>query len=441
MRIEKDYQSPKQSNLLRVFPNNTKPPVVDKADGLYIYQKNGEKILDTTAGGTSYAIIGWNNQRVNQAIINQLTKFTHLDYKIWSDENCESLAQILVSKKEHNLNKVYFCGNSGSEACETALKFSYQRHLEEGKQHKKWFISRTQSYHGSTADALALGERPNLEFYKKMLSPYRVNIPMHHPLYSKKDNETIDDYAKRSAGHLEQKIIELGPENVSGFVGETIMGGLVGDVPPAPKYWKYIKDICKKYDVHLILDEVYCGTGTSGKIFCCDWDNISPDFIFIGKTLAAGYSALSAVITNDEFENTIKLGNGRIQHTSTHQGLSIGVAAALEVQKIIHNDELLLNVQNLSNFIKTTLINELADHDFFRDVRGRGLRLSFEYKSPNNDLLSDKIFNLMLEKYKIYISSKFHRLCLTPSLTINKDTVTMVLDRYIETFKKMSKLI
>ena len=241
MRIEKDYQSPKQSNLLRVFPNNTKPPVVDKADGLYIYQKNGEKILDTTAGGTSYAIIGWNNQRVNQAIINQLTKFTHLDYKIWSDENCESLAQILVSKKEHNLNKVYFCGNSGSEACETALKFSYQRHLEEGKQHKKWFISRTQSYHGSTADALALGERPNLEFYKKMLSPYRVNIPMHHPLYSKKDNETIDDYAKRSAGHLEQKIIELGPENVSGFVGETIMGGLVGDVPPAPKYWKYIK--------------------------------------------------------------------------------------------------------------------------------------------------------------------------------------------------------
>ena len=67
-------------------------------------------------------------------------------------------------------------------------------------------------------------------------------------------------------------------------------------------------------------------------------------------------------------------------------GLSIGVAAALEVQKIIHNDELLLNVQNLSNFIKTTLINELADHDFFRDVRGRGLRLSFEYKSPNNDL-------------------------------------------------------
>ena len=202
-----------------------------------------------------------------------------------------------------------------------------------------------------------------------------------------------------------------------------------------------MKDICKKYDVHLILDEVYCGTGTSGKIFCCDWDNISPDFIFIGKTLAAGYSALSAVITNDEFENTIKLGNGRIQHTSTHQGLSIGVAAALEVQKIIHNDELLLNVQNLSNFIKTTLINELADHDFFRDVRGRGLRLSFEYKSPNNDLLSDKIFNLMLEKYKIYISSKFHRLCLTPSLTINKDTVTMVLDRYIETFKKMSKLI
>ena len=98
-----------------------------------------------------------------------------------------------------------------------------------------------QSYHGSTADALALGERPNLEFYRKGLSKFRARINMHHPKYLMKKDETLDQYAKRSAKELEQKIIEIGPEKVCGFVAETIMGGLVGDVPPAPNYWKYIR--------------------------------------------------------------------------------------------------------------------------------------------------------------------------------------------------------
>ena len=428
-----------QSNLLRVFPNDETPPFIEKTDGMYLYKKNGEKILDTTAGGTSYNIVGWNNKKVNNAIINQLKKFSHIDYKIWSDENSEKLASILVSKKNHSLNKVYLCGNSGSEACETALKFSFQRHYEEGKINKKWFISRTQSYHGSTADALALGERPNLEFYRKMLSPYRTQINMHHPLYLKDEKESLDEYAKRGAQELENKILELGPDNVSGFVGETIMGGLVGDVPPAPNYWKYIRQVCTKYDVHLILDEVYCGTGTTGKIFCCDWDNVSPDFIFIGKTLAAGYSSLSAVITSSEFENVIKNGQGRIQHTSTHQGHSIGVAAALAVQEIIHNDHFLQNINDIGQFMRNTIKDELGDHPYYRDVRGRGLRFSFEYNSPDNNLLSDLIFKEMLDKYNIYMSSKFHRVCFTPSLTITNELAEEILDKFVLVFKSMSQ--
>ena len=429
----------KKSNLLRVFPNEEIPPFIEKANGMYLYKSNGDKILDTTAGGTSYNIVGWNNKIVNKAISKQLKKFSHIDYKIWSDENNEKLASILVSKKKHNLNKVYLCGNSGAEACETALKFSFQKHIEEGKLNKKWFISRTQSYHGSTADALALGERPNLEFYRKMLSPYRVQIPMHHPLYLKRDGESIDEYSKRSAQELEDKIIEIGPENVSGFVGETIMGGLVGDVPPAPNYWKYIREICTKYDVHLILDEVYCGTGTTGKIFCCDWDNITPDFIFIGKTLAAGYSSLSAVITGEDFENTIKNGQGRIQHTSTHQGLSIGVAAALAVQNIIHNDEFLDNVNSIGHWMRSTLKSELKNHPFYKDIRGRGLRFSFEYQSPNNNLLSNSIFNEMLNKYNIYVSAKFHRICFTPSLIITRELAELIIEKFLLTFRNASK--
>lgn len=427
-----------KSNVFRVFPNAPIPPFAKRAKGLNIWTNAGEKLLDATAGGTSYAILGWNHPRINEAIKKQLSRYTHLDYKIWSDENTEMLADILLSKAEHDLNKVYFSGNSGAEACEAAMKMSYQAHYDKGNLEKKWFISRKQSYHGATSDALALGERPNLEFYRAMLSPYRAQIEMHHPLYCKKSDESDDEYAKRSARELEQKILEIGPENVAGFVGETIMGGLVGDVPPCVNYWKYMKKVCTKYDVHLILDEIYCGTGTTGKIYCCDWDGVTPDFILIGKTLAAGYGALSAVITSSEIEETIAKGQGRLQHTTTHQALSIGVAAALEVQKIIHADGFLENVQKIGSFMRNQLKTELGHLQEFRDLRGRGLRFSLEHSTSDNSSFASILQAKLREKHNILIDSKWHRTCFTPALNISRAEAEQIMECFISEFKKAS---
>jgi len=423
------------SSLFRVFPNDEVSTFVDYADGSYIYTKDKKKILDLSAGGTSYSILGWNNKEVNEAIQKQLNRFGHMDYKLWSDDNTYELAELLLSRAEHNLDRVYFSGNSGAEACEAAMKISYQAHYDEGKRNKKWFISREQSYHGATSDALALGERPNLDFYQPMLSPFRAKIPMHHPLYLKKDNESLDEYAKRSAKELEDKILEIGAENICAFVGETIMGGLVGDVPPAPNYWKYIRAICDKYDIHLILDEVYCGTGSTGKIYCCDYDGITPDFIFIGKTLAAGYGALSAVITSSKIEDIIKNGQGRLQHTSTHQAHSLSVAAALAVQKITHNDSFLNGVTELGKHMRSILSDELKDLDIFRDIRGRGLRFSFEYQTKNNVEFADKLYKVMLEKHNIMISAKWHRICFTPPLILTKKEAEISLEKLIKEIK------
>jgi len=427
------------SNIFRVFPNDPVPPFVEYADGIYLYTKSGKKLLDMSAGGTSYSILGWNHPKINLAIKEQLKRFSHLDYKLWSDKNTEELADLLLSRAEHSLDKVYFSGNSGAEACETAMKMSYQAHHDLGKPEKKWFISREQSYHGSTADALALGERPNLEFFRPMLSPYRTRIPMHHPLYLQKKDESCDDYAKRSAQELENKILEIGAEKVSGFVAETIMGGLVGDVPPAPNYWKYIREICDKYDVHLILDEVYCGTGTTGKIYCCDWDGVTPDFIFIGKTLAAGYGALSAVITSSKIENAIKNGQGRLQHTTTHQAHSLSVAAALAVQKVIHDEVFLQHVQELGEYMRKSLKEELNGHPYFRDIRGRGLRFSLEYQCKNQSEFGQNLENIMLEKHSIIINIKWHRVSFTPPLTLLQQDANMVIEKLTNEFQALSK--
>ena len=118
-----------------------------------------------------------------------------------------------------------------------------------------------------------------------------------------------------------------------------MLGGLIGDVPPAPNYWSYIRKICTKYNVHLILDEIYCGLGRSGKVYCCDWDNICPDFVCLGKGLGAGYIPISAVITTDQIEQHILQGQGYFQHSHTHQAHSLGVATAIKVQEIIHNNK------------------------------------------------------------------------------------------------------
>ena len=424
------------SNVLRVFPNEKIPFIVDYAKDNYVFLKNGKKLLDTTAGGTSHAILGWGNKKINQSIIDQLEKFSHADYKMWSDPNVEKLSNLLLSMSSHNLDRVYYSGNSGTEACESAMKMSYQAHYDNGFRNKKWFISRNQSYHGATSDALSLGERPNLKFYDPMLSPYRKKIAMHHPLYLKKVNESLDQYAKRSAKQLEEAILDIGADNVSAFIGETIMGGLVGDVPPAPNYWKYIRNVCDKYNIHLILDEIYCGTGTTGKIYCCDWDGVKPDFILLGKTLAAGYGALSAVITNRKIEEIIKKGQGRLQQTSTHQAHSLSIAAALSVQSIIHNEEFLNNVLAKSKKFKDTLHSELKNHPFYLDLRGRGLRFSLEHKADNNISFSNYLQSTMFDKHSIIINSKWHRTCFSPSLLLTDSQIDFILEKFIDTFKK-----
>ncbi len=412
-------------------------PAVKQANGYLLDLANGQQVMDLTGGATSHMILGWNHPLINEAIIKQLSKFSHVDYKAWTDPNCEVLAELLVSNAKHNLDKVYFCGNSGGEACEAAIKMSYQWHVENGNSQKQWVISRDQSYHGSSSDAMSLGDRPNLEIYRDILPNKRARICEHNPIRHQKIDETLAQYTLRTTQALEDKILELGAENVASFVAETQMGGLIGDVPPSPNYWQQIRDICTKYDVHLIIDEVYCGTGTTGQYFCIDYDGITPDFLFMGKTLAAGYAPLSIVMASSKFEEAVKKGIGRLQHSTTYQGSSLGVAAAISAQSIITQNGFLDHVNEIGNLFRKTINIEFGNKDYFKEVRGRGLRFSFEYITQNNNQFSDALFKNMLEKHNIFISAKFHRVCFSPSLLISKSDAEQFLTIFIKEFKQV----
>ena len=165
---------------------------------------------------------------------------------------------------------------------------------------------------------------------------------------------------------------------------------------------------------------------------------VRPDFIFIGKTLAAGYGALSAVITSTLIEDVIRNVQGRLQHTTTHQAHSLGVAAALSVQKIIHTDKFLGNAQRVGEHMRSTLKQELGGHPFFFDVRGRGLRFSLEYQCEDRNNFGHKLQVEMEQKYGVLINAKWHRVCFTPALILEKSDADYVLEAFISVFKRVA---
>ena len=427
----------RNSKLLRSFINNFNETIV-KGDGVYLLTKK-RRYLDSTSGLTGTSILGWGNKKIENAIKKQLKKICHIDYKYFNDQNREIFSNLILSKALHNLNKFFFVGGSGGEACEAAMKMSYQYHYSIGLKEKKWFISRKQSYHGSGTDAISLGDRPNLMIYKNFYPKFRAKVSDHNKYKNKLRFESDLEYENRSIDELEKKIIKIGPEKISGFVGETIMGGLVGDVPPTQNYWKKIRKMCDKYSIHLILDEVWCGTGTSGKIYCIDWDKVTPDFIFMGKTLAAGYVPVSGFVTNSRISDKIISKMGSIQFSTTHQGHSLATSAAIEVQKTIHGKGFLNNVQKKGNYLRKTLKEELGNHEFFSNVRGRGLRNSLEYNCKDKHLFGIAMTDYAKNHQNLLISAKWHRVCFSPAINIRKDDLDLILEKFIKCFKLVSK--
>lgn len=426
------------SQILRKFPNLPPNPRVVRGEGIYLHTVDGRKIMDATAGTTACAVLGYTHPEVQAAMKAQIDRICHIDYNTWSNDMLEELAALLLSRAPEGLNAVYFAGNSGTEAMEAAMKLSYQVHWDAGRKERSWFISRKQSFHGATLQAIGVSELPILEFYEQILPPRIAKIAQHHPLYFKRDDETLDDYARRSAQELEDAIVAIGPERVSAFVGETMLGSLVGDVPPAPGYWQYVRAVCDRYDVHLILDEIYCGLGRSGKSYCCEHDRVVPDFVCVGKTLGAGFAPMSAVITNDRFEKIIATGQGRIQHGHTHQGHALGTAAALAVQRIVQTDAMLDRIATTGDHMRDVLHAELGRHPFFRDLRGRGLLLSLEYDCPDKPRFGSTLARIMNDQYDILVNAKWHRVSLTPPYVITDNEVDRLLDRLIRTFKAVA---
>ena len=347
-----------------------------RGDGVYIVDADGNRYLDA-CGGAAVSCLGHSHPAVVEAIREQVGTLPYAHTSFFTTEGMEQLADLLVEAAP-GMGKVLLV-SGGSETIEAALKLSRQYFVEVGQPDRHLFIARRQSYHGNTLGALAVGGN---QWRRANFSA--LMVPANHiaPCYDYRERgpeETVEEYGQRSANELEEKILELGPANVAAFVAETVVGATAGAVPPVPGYFKRIREICDKYGVLLILDEVMCGTGRTGTMMAYEQEGIVPDIVTMAKGLAAGYQPVGALLCADAITDAIRAGSGFFQHGHTFMGHATAVAASLATIRTIHGDNLLANVRARGQSLVRQLGEKLAPHPNVGDVRGRGLFIGIEF--------------------------------------------------------------
>ncbi len=351
-------------------------PVAVRGDGAYLIDRTGKRYLDAS-GGAAVSCLGHSDRAVVDAIKAQLDRLPFAHTSFFSNEPMEALADELIRRSPDTFERVYFV-SGGSEAVEAALKLARQYFVEKGEPQRKHLIARRGSYHGNTLGALAVGGNA---WRRKQFEPLLIDVSHVSPCFAyrgKEDKETDDAYATRLAAELEAEIVRLGGDTVIAFVAETVGGATLGAVTPVPGYFRRIREVCDKYGVLLILDEVMCGMGRCGDLFTFEQEGVVPDLVCVAKGLGAGYQPIGAVIVLGKIYSMIISGSGFFQHGHTYLGHAAACAGALAVQKRLHEGGLLARVAPLGKLLDQKLQDAFGDHPNVGDIRGRGLFRAIE---------------------------------------------------------------
>ncbi len=359
--------------MTHVFHRNPREryPVAVRGDGAYLVDRDGKRYLDAS-GGAAVSCLGHSDAAVARAIQEQLGRLPFAHTSFFTNEPMEALADALVARAPAALQKVYFV-SGGSEAMEAALKLARQYFVEKGEPQRRHVIGRRQSYHGNTLGALAVGGN---QWRRRQFEPLLVDVTHVAPCYAYRGmqaGESDDAYGKRLAAELEGEIQRLGAQAVIAFVAETVVGATLGAATPVPGYFKRVREVCDRYGVLLILDEVMCGMGRCGTLWSFEQEGVVPDLVAIAKGLGAGYQPIGAVMVSGTIHDTIVAGSGFFQHGHTYLGHAAACAGALAVQRRLHEDGLLARVQPLGALLERKLRAAFGAHAHVGDIRGRGL--------------------------------------------------------------------
>ena len=356
-----------------VFPRHTKnsPPLALTGEGCYLVDASGKRYFDGS-GGAAVSCLGHGDPEVIAAVKAQVEKLAFAHTGFFTSEPAEKLADLLIAHAPGNLDRALFV-SSGSEANEAAIKLARQYFVEKGETNRRFLIARRQSYHGNTLGALAVGGN---QWRRKQFAPLLVDVSHISPCYEYADrspDESTSDYGQRVAQELEDEILRLGTDSVIAFLAEPVVGATAGAVPAVEGYFARVRQICDRYGVLLILDEVMCGMGRTGHLFACEAEDVTPDIACIAKGLGAGYQPIGAMLCSQEIYQAIEDGSGFFQHGHTYLGHPVAAAAGCAVLEAIISRDLVARVREMGERFDQALKERLGEHPHVGDIRGRGL--------------------------------------------------------------------
>lgn len=356
-----------------VFPRHTRkaPPRAVRGEGCYLYDESGKAYLDGS-GGAAVSCLGHGDNDVISAVQRQAQDLAFAHTGFFTSEPAEKLADLLIEHAPGALERVYFV-SGGSEATEAAIKLARQYFLEIDQPARRNLISRRQSYHGNTLGALAAGGNA---WRRQQFAPLLIDVSHIAPCYAyilQEPGETAETYGLRAAQELEDEILRLGPETVMAFMAEPVVGATMGAVPAVAGYFQRIREICDRYGVLLILDEVMCGMGRTGHLFACEADGIAPDILCIAKGLGAGYQPIGAMLCTRAIYAAIEAGSGFFQHGHTYLGHPVAAAAGCAVLEKLTNGGLVDRAAEMGARLDERLKAQFGQHSNVGDIRGRGL--------------------------------------------------------------------
>jgi adenosylmethionine-8-amino-7-oxononanoate aminotransferase len=354
------------------------PPVATSGQGIYLHTADGRSIIDAS-GGAAVACLGHGNQRVAEAIGRQSAAMAYAHTGTFSNQPAEDLADIILDGEPGGLTRAWFC-SSGSEGNEAAIKLARQYFLEIGQPQRTRTIARRQSYHGTTLGALAAGgNMMRREYYEPILSQAHSLVSPCFPYRFQHDGETDAQYLDRLTNELDQEFQRVGPDTVTAFLAEPVVGATTGCVTALPGYFQRVRAICDKYGALLILDEVMCGMGRTGTMHAWEQEGVTPDIQVIAKGLGGGYQPIGGILIADRIVKALANGSGGFLHGQTYQAHPVACAAALEVQRIIREDKLVENVAAMGKRLESALQDRFGNHRHVGDIRGRGLFWALEF--------------------------------------------------------------
>lgn len=357
----------------------TRPPALAVGgQGVWLHTASCERILDGS-GGAAVSCLGHGHPRVIAAIQQQAGALAFAHNGFLTSEPAEALAEALVGHEPGGLAWAYFV-SGGSEAMEAALKLARQHFLESGQPARDRFIARRQGYHGNTLGALAasgnLGRRTP---YLPILSDAFSHVSPAFAYRWQRDDETEAGYVARLAAELEAEFQRIGPGRVAAFVAETVAGATTGCVTAPAGYFRAMRDVCDRHGALLILDEVMCGMGRTGTLHAWEQEGVTPDIQIVAKGLGGGYQPIGAVLATDAVVAPIRGGSGDFAHGHTYLAHPTACAAALAVQQVIADDDLLPQVRQRGAYLEQRLHDRFGNHRHAGNIRGRGLFWAVEF--------------------------------------------------------------